>query len=87
MRRFATGLVVGLLLTFAPASAGPGRQVIHLERGDVVRVVSHSRAACVYVWNSTVHDAHPKVTTKVRARPCPPHVDPDVVQRPPGAER
>lgn len=77
----AVGAGVGATAADARARA----RTVDMGRGDVVRVVTHARVVCVFVENRTVHDARPRIVTKVVGRPCPPSVEPDVIVRPEGA--
>lgn len=79
-------LLIGLLIGAVPAAASrPQPRTIHLERGEVARVVTHAPVVCVFVANRTVVDSQPRQVTRVVARPCPPSVEPDTILRPEGA--
>lgn len=78
-------LIVALYVDEADAARRDRPTTLHLERGEVARVVTHSPVVCVFVANRTVVDSQPRQVTRVVARPCPPSVEPDTILRPPGA--
>lgn len=71
-------VVIAIALFVDDADARSRVRTIHMDRGEVMRVVTHAPAVCVFVANRTVDDDEPRQVTRIVARPCPPSVEPDI---------